>query len=70
MQSKSIRNDKEYYRRKIIELETESKKTITLETEKILSFNNMSELGEYVNHITNKKIKDCDDHIHHIKNLD
>jgi hypothetical protein len=61
------RVQKEYYKNKIIQLETEAKKTITLDTEKILSFDNMLELGEYVYHTTNKKIKECDDHIEKIK---
>ena len=68
MQSKSIKEEKEYYRKKIIEMAIESKKTITIETEMVLSCKDYYELGKMISELVNKKIKDCDDHIEYMKN--
>jgi hypothetical protein len=68
MQSKSIKEEKEYYRKKIIEMAIESKKTITIETEMVLSCKDYYELGKMISKLVNKKIKDCDDHIEYMKN--
>jgi hypothetical protein len=68
MQSKSIKEEKEYYRKKIIEMAIESKKTITIETEMVLSCKDYYELGKMISELVNKKIKDCDDHIKYMEN--
>jgi hypothetical protein len=68
MQSRSIKEEKEYYRKKIIEMAIESKKTITIETEMVLSCKDYYELGKMISELVNKKIKDCDDHIDYMKN--
>lgn len=68
MESKESYRD--YYRKKIIELTTESKKKITFDTDTLLKFNDINELGNYVNDMVLKKIKECDDHIEYIKSLD
>jgi hypothetical protein len=46
----------------------ESKKTITIETEMVLSCKDYYELGKMISELVNKKIKDCDDHIEYMKN--
>lgn len=68
MQSQSIKDEKEYYRKKIIEMSIESKKTITIDTEMVLSCKDYCELGKLITDLVNKKIKDCDDHIEYMKN--
>lgn len=68
MQSRSIKEEKEYYRKKIIEMAIESKKTITIETEMVLGCKDYYELGKMISELVNKKIKDCDDHIDYMKN--
>ncbi len=47
----------------------ESKKTITIDTEMVLSCEDYCELGKLITDLVNKKIKDCDDHIEHMKNI-
>jgi hypothetical protein len=46
----------------------ESKKTITIETEMVLSCKDYYELGKMISELVNKKIKDCDDHIKYMEN--
>lgn len=60
-------NQKEYYKNKIVEILNESKKTITIDTDFIMSIKDACELGTLINEMTIKKIKDCDDHINYIK---
>lgn len=66
----SIKEHTKYYRKKIIELETEAKRTITFDTDKILSFDNLNDLGYYIKKLTLDKIKLCDEHIEYIKSLE
>jgi hypothetical protein len=69
MSQNSIHDDKNIYRRQMIQMSEDAKKTITLKSEIIIDCVNDCELGKLVRLLLNEKINACDEHIKHVKSL-
>jgi hypothetical protein len=68
--NKEIREEAKIYRRQIIEMGENSKKTLTLEAAEVMKRSDDEELGRWVREMLEKKIEEIDNHINYIKSLD
>ena len=69
MSQSNINDDKNIYRRQMIQMSEDAKKTITLKSEMILNCSNDFELGKMVRMLLYEKINACDEHIKHVNSL-
>jgi hypothetical protein len=69
MSQNNVNDDKNIYRRQMIQMSEEAKKTITLKSEMILNCSNDFELGRMVRMLLYEKIDTCNEHIKHINSL-
>lgn len=69
MSQNNIQDDKNIYKRQMIQMSEDAKKTITLKSEMILNCSNDFELGKMVRMLLYEKINACDEHIKHVNSL-
>lgn len=62
-------SERSIYIKQLEELYSQSKKTLTIDSEIILSQISNEELGRLVREQYNKKVDDCDSHLKHMKSL-
>jgi hypothetical protein len=69
MSQNNTQDEKNIYRRQMIQMSEDAKKTITLKSEMILNCSDDFDLGRMVRMLLNEKINTCDEHINYIKSL-